>query len=55
MAKKVMLMPGRAFSTNPDQPCSYLRAAFSLASEKDMEEGLSRLAEVIKEELSGHK
>ncbi|TRY64269.1 hypothetical protein TCAL_03982 [Tigriopus californicus] len=48
--KEVSLLPGKPFMAEPNKPCSYLRAAFSLASEKDIDLGFQRLAEVIREE-----
>ena len=42
--------PGRGFSPDPKEPCPYLRAAFSIVPEKDMDEAMRRLAELIKEE-----
>jgi len=55
MNKKVMLLPGKAFSSRKDQPCSYLRASFSLAPEDKIDEGFARLAQLIKEEKENFK
>ena len=48
--------PGRAFATDPKSQVksSYIRAAFSVAEDKDFDEGLRRVAELIREE-SGSK
>ena len=51
MEKNVMLLPGRAFSTEPDKPCNYLRAAYSVAPVDRMDVAFERLATLIKEEL----
>ena len=37
LKKDVVLVPGKAFMPIPDRPCSYMRAAFSLASDEQME------------------
>eukprot|EP00096_Caligus_rogercresseyi_P015740 TRINITY_DN8215_c0_g1_i2.p1 TRINITY_DN8215_c0_g1~~TRINITY_DN8215_c0_g1_i2.p1 ORF type:complete len:302 (+),score=61.44 TRINITY_DN8215_c0_g1_i2:62-907(+) len=50
MAKNVMLLPGKAFMVDPSKPCSYARAAFSLASPSDIDTAFQRLAELIREE-----
>lgn len=56
MKKNIMLLPGKAFmpglssSNNNNLQCPYLRAAFSVASEKDFDIAFRRLAELIKEE-----
>ena len=49
-AKNVMLVPGRGFTPDPRTPCSHMRAAFSIVPEKDMDEAMRRLAELIREE-----
>ena len=52
-----MVVPGRAFATDPKDQVrsSYLRAAFSVASDKDFDDGMRRIAELIKEESSNNK
>ncbi len=55
LEKKVMLLPGRAFCADKSKPCSYLRAAFSLADEDKMYEAFRRLAELIREEKERKK
>lgn len=46
--KKVLLVPGFEFYPN-QRKTTYVRAAYSIASESDIETGLQRLAELIKE------
>ena len=46
--KRVLLVPGFEFYPNP-RKTPYVRAAYSIASEADIETGLERLAELIKE------
>jgi kynurenine/2-aminoadipate aminotransferase len=45
---KVLLVPGKAFSPY-NASSSYVRASFSLASEKDIDEALRRLSVLLKE------
>jgi DNA-binding transcriptional MocR family regulator len=45
----ILLVPGRAFSAFPDEPCPYLRASFSNPSDYEIEEGMRRLAKAISE------
>ena len=47
--RQVLLVPGQAFSPE-NKPSSYVRASFSIASEADMEEGLQRLADLLREQ-----
>jgi len=47
--KKVLLVPGVAFSTDPNTPSSYVRASFSTATEEQMDEALKRLASLVKD------
>lgn len=51
VAKQVMFVPGVAFMVDQSQPSPHVRAAFSVASPEDMDKGLQRLAELIKEEI----
>jgi kynurenine/2-aminoadipate aminotransferase len=44
----VLLVPGKCFS-NSDGPSPYVRAAYSLPNEADMNEGFKRLATLIRE------
>lgn len=46
---KVILVPGQAFSPT-DKPSNAVRAAFSVASDKDMDLALQRLATLLKNE-----
>lgn len=36
LGKDVILLPGREFMTDQQQPCSYMRASFSLASPENI-------------------
>jgi kynurenine/2-aminoadipate aminotransferase len=45
---KVLLVPGFEFYPNP-LVTSFVRAAYSIASEEDIEEGVKRLAFIVKE------
>ena len=44
----VLLCPGTYFAVSEDVPNPYCRAAFSLASEEDMNEAFRRLADLIR-------
>lgn len=56
LEKNIMLLPGHGFMpglsrrSNEDQRCSYMRAAFSVASEKDFDVAFARLSDLIREE-----
>ncbi|ELU04387.1 hypothetical protein CAPTEDRAFT_156025 [Capitella teleta] len=50
--KEVLLVPGCAFMADDTAPCPYVRASFSLASKENIDLGLSRLAALIREEIS---
>ena len=43
----VLLVPGQVFCPH-DKPSPYVRAAFSIASERDMDEGVRRLATLLR-------
>jgi DNA-binding transcriptional MocR family regulator len=49
------MVPGNAFSPNKSIPSPYLRAAFSVTSEEQMNEALMRFAKVLKEENEKRK
>jgi len=52
MKQNVMLMPGRAFQADSSAgKCQYLRAAFSIAPEKDFDTAMGRLAQLIRDEI----
>ena len=51
LERNIMLLPGRAFSTKPEEPCPYLRASFSLASKENVDIALGRLAGLIRDEM----
>lgn len=38
IGKQIVLVPGRCFNANPSQPSPYIRAAFSLASEDEIDQ-----------------
>ncbi|KAM4810502.1 kynurenine/alpha-aminoadipate aminotransferase, mitochondrial [Rhinophrynus dorsalis] len=50
ISNEVLLVPGSAFNINSSDPSSYVRAAFSLSSPEQMDQGLKRLASLILEE-----
>ena len=50
MKRNIMLVPGRAFTPFPNEPCPYLRAAFSAIDVDKMDQACQKLAELIKEE-----
>eukprot|EP00299_Pterocystis_sp_00344_P016788 c841_g1_i1.p1 GENE.c841_g1_i1~~c841_g1_i1.p1 ORF type:complete len:439 (+),score=98.77 c841_g1_i1:115-1317(+) len=47
--RKVLFVPGTSFSVDPNAPSSYVRAAFSMASEDSMEEAIRRLGQLMRE------
>lgn len=51
LSKEILVVPGRHFAVDASKPSPYLRAAFSLASEENIDKGFQRLAELIKEEI----
>jgi len=55
LQKNIMLMPGKAFQPDVNNPCPYLRAAFSIAPEDKFEPAMERLAQLIREELEIEK
>lgn len=36
--KKIILVPGKCFTADPSKPSAYIRAAFSLAPQDDIDE-----------------
>ncbi|KAJ8390305.1 hypothetical protein AAFF_G00108740 [Aldrovandia affinis] len=52
LEKEVLLVPGGAFNINSSAPCPYVRAAFSLSTPEQMDEGFKRLSALIKEETT---
>ncbi|KAN0023297.1 hypothetical protein ACTFIU_011467 [Dictyostelium citrinum] len=50
--KKVLLVPGISFSTDPTKPSQFVRACFSTASKEQMDEAIKRFAELLNEELN---
>ncbi|XP_070553938.1 kynurenine/alpha-aminoadipate aminotransferase, mitochondrial-like isoform X2 [Ptychodera flava] len=55
MEKEVLFVPGRDFFSDSTKKSSYVRAAFSLSTPEQMDEGMRRLAELIKDELQAEK
>ncbi|XP_035461929.1 kynurenine/alpha-aminoadipate aminotransferase, mitochondrial-like isoform X1 [Scophthalmus maximus] len=51
LEKEVLLVPGGVFMINSNEACPYIRAAFSLSSPEQMDEGFRRLSSLIKESL----
>ncbi|XP_069797445.1 kynurenine/alpha-aminoadipate aminotransferase, mitochondrial [Narcine bancroftii] len=51
LQKEVLLVPGQAFMVDSSMPCPYVRAAFSLSTPEQIDQGLQRLAALIKESL----
>ncbi|XP_041042944.1 kynurenine/alpha-aminoadipate aminotransferase, mitochondrial isoform X1 [Carcharodon carcharias] len=47
--KGVLFVPGRAFMLDSSTPCSYIRASFSISTHEQIDQGLQRLATLIKE------
>ena len=45
---KVLLVPGAAFAVDPGAPSPYVRAAFSITDELAIDEGMRRLASVLR-------
>ncbi|XP_021962290.1 kynurenine/alpha-aminoadipate aminotransferase, mitochondrial [Folsomia candida] len=50
IGEKIMLLPGREFMARREDHCPYLRAAFSVIPEDEMDEGMERLKALIKRE-----
>ncbi|XP_034240774.1 kynurenine/alpha-aminoadipate aminotransferase, mitochondrial-like isoform X2 [Thrips palmi] len=50
LGKQIILVPGRCFDVDPSKPSPYIRAAFSLATKDDIDLGMMRLRDLIKEE-----
>lgn len=47
---RVLLVPGAAFACDPSAPSTKVRAAYSLASAEDIDEGLRRLSALLRGE-----
>ncbi|CAL4121765.1 unnamed protein product, partial [Meganyctiphanes norvegica] len=43
----VILVPGKAFMTDTNKPCQYMRAAFSLAAPEKIDQGFASMAETL--------
>jgi len=50
-AKEVLLAPGSIFNVDPAATSNHVRAAFSLASPEQIDQGFQRLASLIQDEL----
>eukprot|EP00057_Strongylocentrotus_purpuratus_P026558 XP_011681032.1 PREDICTED: kynurenine/alpha-aminoadipate aminotransferase, mitochondrial [Strongylocentrotus purpuratus] len=50
MEKEVMFVPGIAFYPDKTKPSPFIRACYSVCSDENMDEGIRRLAELLKEE-----
>ncbi|KAG8230460.1 hypothetical protein J437_LFUL009949 [Ladona fulva] len=48
--KNVLFVPGRAFMTDPSQPCQYIRASYTVPTPEEIDTGMARLADLIREE-----
>lgn len=59
LSKNIMLLPGHAFmpknASESPKAINHMRAAFSVASEKDFDVAFERLAELIREEQANQK
>ena len=59
LSKNIMLLPGHAFmpknASESPKTINHMRAAFSVASEKDFDVAFERLAELIREEQANQK
>lgn len=51
LEKEVIIIPGGCFSLKEDQPSSYCRISYSSSSPQDLDEGIRRLSEVIRDEI----
>ncbi|ODN02595.1 Kynurenine/alpha-aminoadipate aminotransferase, mitochondrial [Orchesella cincta] len=48
--RKIMALPGREFMADKSKPCPYIRVSYSVIPEDQIEQGISRLAELIRDE-----
>ncbi|XP_029430992.1 kynurenine/alpha-aminoadipate aminotransferase, mitochondrial isoform X2 [Rhinatrema bivittatum] len=49
--KEVLFVPGKAFNIESSDPSPYVRASFSIPTPEEIDQGLQRLASVIKENI----
>uniref|UniRef100_A0A8C6UU71 Kynurenine/alpha-aminoadipate aminotransferase, mitochondrial n=1 Tax=Neogobius melanostomus TaxID=47308 RepID=A0A8C6UU71_9GOBI len=49
LEKEVLLVPGGEFMINSSEPCSFVRASFSVSSPEQMDEAFRRLSLLVKE------
>eukprot|EP00057_Strongylocentrotus_purpuratus_P005132 XP_003730289.1 PREDICTED: aromatic amino acid aminotransferase DDB_G0287711-like [Strongylocentrotus purpuratus] len=50
MEKEVLFVPGIAFYPDKTKPSPFIRACYSVCSDENLEEGIRRLAELLKDE-----
>lgn len=55
MSQGLFVLPGHAFNQNPDQKSQNIRISYSYVTEAEIDEGLSILAKVLKEEIASRK
>ncbi|XP_042875444.1 kynurenine/alpha-aminoadipate aminotransferase, mitochondrial-like [Penaeus japonicus] len=55
VARNILLVPGKGFTTKRDLPCQYMRASYSTITPEQMDKAFRILAEVIREELQRSK
>ncbi|CAL8104855.1 unnamed protein product [Orchesella dallaii] len=48
--RKIIALPGREFMADKSKPCPYIRLSYSVLPEDQIEQGISRLAELIRDE-----
>lgn len=49
--KEVLFVPGSVFMVDSSAPCAYVRAAFSVSTPEEIDQGLQRLSALIKESV----
>ncbi|XP_059830075.1 kynurenine/alpha-aminoadipate aminotransferase, mitochondrial isoform X1 [Hypanus sabinus] len=49
LQKEVLFVPGQVFMVDSSAPCAYVRAAYSLSTPEQIDQGFQRLAALIKE------
>lgn len=54
MEKEVLFVPGIAFFPDKTKPSRCIRACFSICSDENLDEGIRRLAELLREELQNN-
>ncbi|XP_072113202.1 kynurenine/alpha-aminoadipate aminotransferase, mitochondrial isoform X1 [Mobula birostris] len=51
LEKEVLLVPGQVFMLDSSVPCAYVRAAYSISTPEQIDQGFQRLAALIKESI----